>query len=72
MRELNNIILGALWDSNGYKTFKEVKETLINEVFKNVGENFDRKIEHFRVTINNLPKVEQDLFEEALKEYLEG
>lgn len=73
MKKLTDIVLLALWDSNGYKTHKQAKETLKNEVFKNIQEeHFKRHIEHFRVWIGNLPQIEKDLFEEALNEFKEG
>ena len=72
MKNANSIILHALLDSNGYKNFEEVKKTLINEVFKKISDNFDTRIEYFRIVIKNLPENERNLFEEALKEFLEG
>ncbi|RXJ97589.1 hypothetical protein CRU98_13225 [Arcobacter sp. CECT 8986] len=74
MKKLTSIVLLALWDSNGYKTHKQVKETLINKVFKNIEEeHFEKYIEHFRTWIDNThPQNEKDLFEEALNEFKEG
>lgn len=73
MKKLTDIVLLALWNSNGCKEYKQTKETLINEVFKNIEvEHFERYVGHFRVWISNLPQNEKELFEEALNEFKEG
>lgn len=68
---MNLIVLKALYSLRDNNS-DEVEEILIKKVFSKIDNNFNRKIDSFRIVIDNLPKKEKDLFEQSLKKFLES
>ena len=68
---MNTIVLKALYSLRDNNS-DEVEEILIKKVFSKIDNNFNRKIDSFRIVIDNLPKKEKDLFEQSLKKFLES
>jgi hypothetical protein len=75
MLEISNELLVILWDTNGYSNKKESEKRML-DLLNNASKihtdfTLDRKLDHFRVTINNLPEKEQEFFEKMVKKFKE-
>lgn len=69
--ELSDLTLNLLWDLNGAKSKNEVIELLQKEVFSQIPkESFTTICNQLKANINNHPKSEIGIFEEALEIFL--
>ncbi|MCT7570408.1 hypothetical protein N5U00_10600 [Aliarcobacter butzleri] len=71
IEQLTITTLNLLWDLNGHKTKQEVIELLVTQVFEKIEkENFQNICNQLQLNINNNPKCEIMVFEEALEIFL--
>lgn len=70
--EIKNEMLLLIWDvGGGFQSKKTIIKKLQDKVFSKIEiENFTGVCDHLRVIINEHPRLEKEIFEEALEIFL--